>query len=72
MTRVRELEEENRRLKKLYIEAQIKADIVAEALAKNSKAISPTRGGQVGSQGKGPEHPSGVRGVWSERERISL
>lgn len=35
MTRMKELEEENRRLKKLYIEAQIKADIVAEALAKN-------------------------------------
>jgi putative transposase len=34
MTRMKELEEENRRLKKLYIEAQIKADIVAEALAK--------------------------------------
>ena len=34
ITRMKELEEENRRLKKLYIEAQIKADIVAEALAK--------------------------------------
>jgi len=34
MARMRELEEENRRLKKLYVEAQIKADIVAEALAK--------------------------------------
>jgi putative transposase len=34
MTRMKELEEENRRLKKLYIEAQIKVDIVAEALAK--------------------------------------
>jgi putative transposase len=34
MARMKELEEENRRLKKLYIEAQIKADIVAEALAK--------------------------------------
>lgn len=29
MTRMQELEAENRRLKKLYIEAQIKADIVA-------------------------------------------
>ena len=48
MTRMKELEEENRRLKKLYIEAQIKADIVAKALAKNSEAISPTRGGQMG------------------------
>ena len=31
MARMKELEEENRRLKKLYVEAQIKADIVAEA-----------------------------------------
>ncbi len=35
MTRMKELEEKNQRLKKLYIEAQIKADIVAEALAKS-------------------------------------
>ena len=34
MARMKELEEENRRLKRLYVEAQIKADIVAEALAK--------------------------------------
>jgi len=48
MARMKELEEENRRLKKLYIEAHIKADIVAEALAKKTKAISPARGGQMG------------------------
>ena len=34
MSRMKELEEENRRLKKLYVEAQLKADIVAEALVK--------------------------------------
>ena len=34
MGRMTELEEENRRLKTLYIEAQIKADIISEALAK--------------------------------------
>jgi putative transposase len=34
MGRMKELEEENRRLKKLYIDAQIKADIISEALAK--------------------------------------
>ncbi len=34
MGRMKELEEENRWLKKLYIEAQIKADIISEALAK--------------------------------------
>ena len=34
MARMKALEEENRRLKKMYIEEKIKADIVAEALAK--------------------------------------
>lgn len=34
MARMKEPEEENRRLKKMYVEEKIKADIVAEALAK--------------------------------------
>jgi hypothetical protein len=38
MARTKELAEENRRLKKMYIEEKIKAEIVAEALAKASGA----------------------------------
>ena len=34
MTRMKELEEENRRLKKMYVEERLKAEIVAEALTK--------------------------------------
>ena len=34
MARMKELEDENRRLKKLYVDAQIRALIVEEALAK--------------------------------------
>ena len=34
MTRLRELEEENRRLKKMYAVERLKAEIVQEALAK--------------------------------------
>ena len=34
MSRLKELEEENRRLKKMYLEEKIKAEIVAEALEK--------------------------------------
>ena len=34
MARMKELEEENRRLKKMYVEERIKAEIVAEALTK--------------------------------------
>lgn len=34
MTRMKELEEENRRLRKMYVEERLKAEVVAEALAK--------------------------------------
>jgi putative transposase len=33
MTRMKELEEENRRLKKLYVDAQLSADLLRESLA---------------------------------------
>ena len=45
MARMKELEEESRQLKKLYVEAQIKADIVAAALAK--KTLRPSRRREV-------------------------
>lgn len=41
MARMKELEEENRRLKKMYAEERIKAEIVQEALQKSGKAVSP-------------------------------
>ncbi len=34
MARLKELEEENRRLKKMYAEERLKAEIIAEAMAK--------------------------------------
>lgn len=34
MARMKELEDENRRLKKLYVDAQLSADLLKEALAK--------------------------------------
>lgn len=34
MSRMKELEEENRRLKKMYLEEKLKAEIVSEALEK--------------------------------------
>jgi putative transposase len=36
---LKELEEENRRLKKMYAEERLKADIVQEALKKSGEAI---------------------------------
>ena len=34
MTRMKELEQENQRLRKMYVEEKLKAEIVSEALAK--------------------------------------
>ena len=46
MAQMKELEDESRRLKKLYVDAQMRSLIVAEALSKKSSAISATRDGQ--------------------------
>ena len=40
MTRLKELEEENRRLKKMYAEERLKAEILKEAIEKSGKAVS--------------------------------
>ncbi len=34
MSRMKELEDENRRLKKMYVDAQMQADVLKEAMAK--------------------------------------
>jgi putative transposase len=49
MARLKELEEENRRLKKMYAEERLKAKIVAAALEKSGEAISTMRDGREGS-----------------------
>jgi putative transposase len=41
MTRMKELEEENRRLKKLYVDAQLSADLLRESLSK--KMVRPAQ-----------------------------
>ena len=42
IARMKELEAENARLKKMYIEEKFKAEIVTEALAKSGEAVSQT------------------------------
>ncbi|OIR07168.1 transposase [mine drainage metagenome] len=48
MAKMKEPELENARLKKMYAEERLKAEILKEAMAKNGKAISPPRDGQKG------------------------
>lgn len=48
MTRLRELEEENRRLKKMYAEERLKAEIIQEAMAK--KVVKPSQRREMAQQ----------------------
>lgn len=46
MTRMKELEAENTRLKKMYADVQLQNDVIKEAMAKSGKAVSTPRDGQ--------------------------
>ncbi len=51
MSCMKELEEENRRLKKMYLEEKLKPEIVSEALEKSGEAISMQRDGRNRCEG---------------------
>src|SRR2546425_10067921 len=54
MARMKELEDENRRLKKMYAEERLKAEIIAEALTKKwERQLSGGRRGQWPLRGPG-------------------
>ena len=49
ITRLKELEHENSRLKKMYADERLKSEILKEALEKSGKAISEERDGFASS-----------------------
>ncbi len=63
MKRVKELEDENRRLKKMYAEERLKAELVQEALQKSTKAVSAPGVGARGGGRARCEHSAGLSGV---------
>lgn len=72
MARMKELEAENARLRKMYVEEKIKAEIVAEALAKKTEAIYPPRDGQRRSSEPGCVGPARMRGIWCKPDMLPL
>lgn len=72
VARMKELEEENRRLKKMYAEAQLSTDLLKEALAKNGEAISATRDGPIGSHERAHEHPPRLPDLRGEPDLLPL
>lgn len=72
MARLKELEEENRRLKKMYAEERLKAEIISEAMAKSGNAICPQGDGEQGSGSLRHFYPPSLPGVQGERGLLSL
>ena len=72
MSRMKELEEENRRLKKMYLEEKLKAEIVSEALEKSGEAISQKGNGQEGGNIARCFHSGCLRGVSHQRVLLPL
>jgi hypothetical protein len=57
MARLKELEDENRRLKKMYAEERFKAEIIRRRWQKSGEAIAPKADGT----GRGPRNASSLR-----------
>jgi hypothetical protein len=67
MQGMKELEDEDRRLKKMYLEEKLKAEIVAEALKKSGEAISRKGDGHQSSCRQRAAHMGGLPGVSDQR-----
>lgn len=66
------IEEENRRLKRMYADLSMQADLLKEALGKNDTAISTPRDGRQSSGAPQGQHCAGLPGLWCQRDLLSL
>lgn len=72
MVRMKELEDESRRLKKMYLKEQLKAEIANEYLAKNNPADSPARDGQRSCAIARAGHTGGLCVVLDQRVLLPI
>jgi putative transposase len=66
MSLLKELQDENRRLKKMYADAQLSAELLKEAMAKNGAAISTLGDGPLSGGTWAHEHPARLPDVCAE------
>ncbi len=73
IARMKELELENARLKKMYAEERLKAEILKEAMAKKSgEAIPPARDGQASRASQADIDSTGLRNLQHQRDLLPL
>lgn len=72
MARLKELEDEIRRLKKMCAEERLKAEILKEAIEKSGDAVSPSGDGTQSRCRESHQYPAGLLYVWYQRNLLSL
>ena len=72
ISQMKGIEDENRRLKKMFAELSMQNELLKEALGKNSAAISTPRDGRGCGGGTWGQHCAGLPYVWGERDVLSL
>ena len=72
MARMKELDEENKRLKKMYAEKSMQNDLLKEALGKSGEAIPAQGDGRMGGTVSIHQHRFGVSGVQHQPDLLSV
>lgn len=72
IARLKELEDENRCLKKMYAEERLKAEIIQEAMAKSGEAIAAKADGTGRGQKPKRQHTFCLPVVCCQRKLLSL
>ena len=72
MSQMKALEDENRRLKRMFADLSMQADLLKEALGKSDTASSAPRTGREGGGDEGRQYRAGLPGLWRERDLLSL
>ena len=72
MARLKELESENARLKKMYAEERLKAEILKEAIEKSGETVAPAGVSANGGAGKIHSGQTGLYDVWYQRNLLSV
>lgn len=72
MSQMKALEDENRRLKRMFADLSMQADLLREALGKSDAASSAPGAGREGGGDEGGQHRAGLPGVRRQRDLLSL
>lgn len=65
--RLKELEEENRRLKQMYAELSLDHKLLKDVIEKSCKASRSTRTGELPEAGAWCQHPQSLPNCWHQR-----